>query len=151
MYKRQGFDGFPKRPKLFWSIPAPWFLENAEKVEQFVAGFSHLRGGISGQASIPDGWFDALLLDSATHAQPGGTGKVFDWQKAAPIAESVRQGGLKLVVAGGLTPINVAEAMGILNPWGVDVVSGVEARPGKKDPEKVRAFVSAVRKADEIA
>jgi phosphoribosylanthranilate isomerase len=60
----------------------------------------------------------------------------------------MRQGGVKLVIAGGLTPENVSEAIAILQPWGVDVVSGVEAKPGKKDPEKVRAFVRAVREAD---
>jgi phosphoribosylanthranilate isomerase len=60
----------------------------------------------------------------------------------------MRKNGLKLVVAGGLTPENVGEAIEILQPWGVDVVSGVEARPGKKDPEKVRAFVKAVRDFD---
>jgi phosphoribosylanthranilate isomerase len=63
----------------------------------------------------------------------------------------MRRGGLKLVVAGGLTPSNVEEAMQVLHPWGVDVVSVVEARPGKKDPEKVRAFVRAVREYDRKA
>jgi phosphoribosylanthranilate isomerase len=53
-----------------------------------------------------------------------------------------------IVVAGGLTPSNVRQAMSVFQPFGVDVVSGVESRPGKKDPKKVRAFVRAVREID---
>lgn len=90
---------------------------------------------------------DTIFLDSGTPQQPGGTGKAFDWAKAAPWVESVRK-RVNVVVAGGLTPGNVAEAMSILKPWGVDVSSGVEAKPGKKDPEKVRAFIAAVRQVD---
>ena len=97
--------------------------------------------------SLPEGLMDTFVLDSGDLRMPGGTGKKFDWEKAVPIAEGMRRAGLKLVVAGGLTPENVADAMRILQPWGVDVASGVEARPGKKDPEKVRAFVKAVRAA----
>ena len=92
----------------------------------------------------------AIFLDSGNLEQPGGTGKVFDWEKATPLAQEIKNFS-KLVVAGGLTPDNVAEAMRILKPWGVDVSSGVESRPGKKDPEKVRAFISAVRTADKRA
>ena len=93
----------------------------------------------------------AVVLDSGDLRTPGGTGKTFDWNKAIPIAEGMRQGGVKLVVAGGLTPENVAEAIRILKPWGVDVASGVEVSPGMKDPGKVRAFVNAVRAADKSA
>ena len=91
---------------------------------------------------------DTFVLDSGDLRQPGGTGKTFDWKVALPIAEAMRKGGVKLVVAGGLTPQNVGDAIEILKPWGVDVVSGVESTPGKKDPEKVRAFVRAVREID---
>jgi len=81
---------------------------------------------------------DAILIDSRTATAVGGTGIRFDWNAA----ESVFRGaGTRLVVAGGLTPLNVAEAVEKLRPWGVDVVSGVEAAPGRKDPEKVREFV----------
>jgi len=89
----------------------------------------------------------ALLLDSGTPSKQGGTGEVFDWRTSVQSVDEIRRFG-QLVLAGGLTPGNVAEAMGILKPWGVDVASGVEARPGKKDPEKVRAFVKAVRDTD---
>jgi phosphoribosylanthranilate isomerase len=90
----------------------------------------------------------AALVDSGNSENPGGTGVAFDWENWEGMARLMNRMGLKLVVAGGLTPKNVSEAMGILKPWGVDVASGVEARPGKKDPKKVRAFVKAVRDAD---
>ncbi len=91
----------------------------------------------------------ALLIDSVSAAEPGGTGKRFDWQKAQGMIEML---GLTMptIVAGGLTPENVADALALLHPWGVDVSSGVESKPGKKDPEKVRAFVSAVREAERL-
>src|SRR5256885_6736735 len=86
----------------------------------------------------------AIFLDSGTSEQPGGTGKAFDWQKAALLVEAMTKTA-NVVIAGGLNPANVAEAIRILKPWGVDVASGVEATPGKKDPKKVRAFIAAVR------
>jgi phosphoribosylanthranilate isomerase len=90
----------------------------------------------------------AFLLDSGSLTQHGGTGVPFDW-KASSSAAGVLRGLGKIAVAGGLTPSNVVEAMGILKPWGVDVVSGVEAQPGKKDPDKVQTFIAAVRQADQ--
>jgi phosphoribosylanthranilate isomerase len=92
----------------------------------------------------------AIFLDTGTKTQPGGTGRTFDWNAAAPAVRAFQQ-DFRIVVAGGLTPTNVHEAMRILKPWGVDVSTGVEAEPGKKDPEKVRAFIAAVRHADQKA
>jgi phosphoribosylanthranilate isomerase len=94
-----------------------------------------------------EGKFVALLLDSGNGQQPGGTGVPFDWNRAAATVAGLALRH-KVVIAGGLTSQNVGQAIGILKPWGVDVASGVEARPGKKDPEKVRAFVRAVRERD---
>lgn len=89
----------------------------------------------------------ALLLDSSSHSLPGGTGRPFDWTRVRGMVPGM--GTIcPTIVAGGLSPSNVGVAMTLLRPWGVDVASGVEARPGKKDPEKVRAFVSAVRQAE---
>jgi phosphoribosylanthranilate isomerase len=89
----------------------------------------------------------AVLLDSGTPQLPGGTGKTFDWKTAAARVDVIGK-NMNTIVAGGLNPDNVTEAIHILKPWGVDVVSGVEARPGKKDPGKVRAFINAVRNAE---
>jgi phosphoribosylanthranilate isomerase len=91
---------------------------------------------------------DGIFLDSGTLREPGGTGQVFDWEQSRSLVANLKQTA-KVVIAGGLTAENVQTAMRILDPWGVDVVSGVEARPGRKDPEKVRAFVTVVRDADQ--
>jgi phosphoribosylanthranilate isomerase len=82
----------------------------------------------------------ALLLDAAVKGSYGGTGAIADWNGAAELAKYY-----PLLLAGGLTPDNVAEAVRRVNPWGVDVASGVEARPGVKDPVKMKAFIQAVR------
>ena len=137
---------FPRLPKVFMALPAPFFMEDGEQVAQLVANFAQQQHREAGQPA--EGSFDTYFLDSGGSRQPGGTGQTFDWEAAKPAVDGMRKGGLKVAVAGGLTPENVGEAIGILRPWGVDVVSGVEARPGKKDPEKVRAFVKAVREFD---
>jgi phosphoribosylanthranilate isomerase len=89
----------------------------------------------------------AILLDSRSDGTPGGTGTTFDWESTRDIVQAISL-TVPVIVAGGLTPANVSEAMRLFQPFGVDVASGVEARPGKKDPEKVRAFVKAVREID---
>jgi phosphoribosylanthranilate isomerase len=89
---------------------------------------------------------DAVLIDSRTAKAAGGTGVAFDW-RAAQSSFLRRAPHLRLIVAGGLRPENVAEAIYTLQPWGVDVASGVEAEPGRKDPAKLKAFVAAVRRA----
>jgi phosphoribosylanthranilate isomerase len=144
-------SGFVRPPKLFLAFPATWIIANTPNLKKISARFSHLRRDSAEKYPAYDGLFDTFFLDSSTLEQPGGTGRTFDWDKAAGIAEEMQESGLKLVVAGGLTPENVTEAMRILKPWGVDVSSGVEARPGKKDPEKVRSFINAVREADKNA
>ncbi len=90
------------------------------------------------------GVISGVLLDSSTACKPGGTGEPFDWERVQPWAGVINSIS-KLIVAGGLYPGNVQDAIHVLHPWGVDVSSGVESEPGKKDARKVRAFIQAVR------
>jgi len=89
----------------------------------------------------------AILLDSRSDGTAGGTGTTFDWEAVRDMVQAMSL-VVPVIVAGGLTPANVSEAMRLFQPFGLDVASGVEAKPGKKDPEKVRAFVKAVREID---
>ena len=89
----------------------------------------------------------AFLVDTGISSKYGGTGQTFNWRTGQPSVELISRLG-QVIVAGGLNAGNVTEAVRILKPWGVDVSSGVEANPGKKDPHKIRAFVDAVRQAD---
>ncbi len=89
---------------------------------------------------------DAVLIDSRTAKAVGGTGVAFDW-RAAQNSFLHSAPHLRLIVAGGLNSKNVTDAIYTLQPWGVDVASGVEAEPGRKDPAKMKAFVNAVRAA----
>lgn len=98
--------------------------------------------GEAGDLARLDAWpVDAILLD-APAAGRGGAGKVFDWS----LARDARRmhATRRLVLAGGLGPHNVAAAIGAVDPWAVDVASGVESAPGIKDAAKVAAFVAAI-------
>jgi phosphoribosylanthranilate isomerase len=106
----------------------------------------HYQQGLETQlkAAQSEAAIDGVLVDSRTATLLGGTGQSYDWKAASrSFAESAA--GLRLIVAGGLNPGNVSEAIATLRPWGVDVASGVEAHPGKKDPAKVRAFLENAR------
>ena len=82
-----------------------------------------------------------ILLDSGS-----GSGKTFAWER---VRQHLVGRDARFIIAGGLTPENVGKTIHTFTPWGVDVVSGVEREPGRKDPEKLKAFVAAVRKAEE--
>jgi phosphoribosylanthranilate isomerase len=121
--------------------------------EHFGPGFRilqviHYQQGLETQLSAAksNASIDGILVDSRTATLLGGTGQRYDW-KAASRSFADSASGLRLIVAGGLNPGNVAEAIATLRPWGVDVVTGVEAHPSKKDPAKVRAFIENARMA----
>jgi phosphoribosylanthranilate isomerase len=104
------------------------------RVPFVIQGF---RAGDGAVARAHEWGADAILLDSANP----GSGQVFDWS----LAEAPTRA--RLILAGGLHPDNVADAIGSVRPWGVDVVSGVEAEPGRKDAVKLREFVASARAA----
>jgi len=92
-----------------------------------------------------DAWPDPVMLDSWSADQRGGTGQVWDWELARPLLAA-----RKVFIAGGLEPGNVGKVVSAFKPYGVDVSSGVEASVRVKDPDKVRAFVHAVRLAEAL-
>ena len=112
-------------------------------------GFKALRPTSAAEAEIEAEWYaelgprfgPQLLIDAYDPNEYGGTGKKADWNAAAGIARTCP----RLVLAGGLTPKNVGAAVEAVEPWAVDVSSGVEIEPGRKDPDKVRAFVSSAK------
>lgn len=87
---------------------------------------------------------DGILLDSGSTAARGGTGQTFDWNAALVTVQRIKQ-HLPVIIAGGLNPANVADAIYLFDPCGVDVVSGVEREIGKKDAARLHAFITAAR------
>jgi len=109
------------------------------------ASVSHQLRNLSEQGIV-----ERVLIDSKVALATGGTGISFDWDAARSVFENT-EGELRLILAGGLRPDNVTEAIRRLNPWGVDVSSGVEAVPGRKSPEKLAAFISNARNSKNSA
>jgi phosphoribosylanthranilate isomerase len=91
----------------------------------------------------PSFFTSTLVLDSALGGEFGGSGRTFPWQLARRFVEA--RSDLRLILAGGLTPENVAQAVDEVRPFGVDVTSGVESSPGRKDHARLRAFIEAAR------
>jgi phosphoribosylanthranilate isomerase len=144
------FDAAPELPAQLHQRLGP---------ELRILGVVHFSAGTGGQQTarmaehVRDPHVDAVLVDSRTGTAVGGTGVTFDWvearkalfQNAEAQSDEVKK---RRIAAGGLNPDNVAEAIAALRPWGVDVVSGVEATLGRKDKAKVREFVARARSVD---
>jgi phosphoribosylanthranilate isomerase len=90
-----------------------------------------------GKTTLPDNLPDLCLVDAYVKGKYGGAGHIADWEKAASIARDTQ-----IFLAGGLTPGNVVSAIRQVQPWGVDVASGVEIEPGVKDPQLMHTFIS---------
>ena len=130
------WHGFPKKGK-----PHAALFQTLEKE---LKGVAKVWTVVRLDREPAPAFVDALLLDSYSPGTPGGTGQTLDW----PVArEFVAASRTKVLLAGGLRPDNVAEAIRTVRPWGVDVSSGVEAQPGKKDLDAVRRFIEAARAA----
>jgi phosphoribosylanthranilate isomerase len=104
------------------------------KIEQYVAACAEQKAPLA-----------AVIIDAQQEGSYGGTGKTADWLAAAELRE--RLAGTPLILAGGLTPANVAAAVQAVQPFGVDTASGVESLPGQKDHTLVQQFVVASREA----
>lgn len=93
-------------------------------------------------SGLDGGRIDAYVADTYSKDLPGGTGKTGNWEAVRSLVQSTR---VPVLLAGGLNPGNVRSALRAVNPWGVDVSSGVEARPGKKNSNSVREFIQQCR------
>jgi phosphoribosylanthranilate isomerase len=116
------------------------------KLIPMIPGDALKGGGIMVRERVREKIF-AILIDAQVNGTSGGMGTKFDWEATHGMVQALSL-SVPVIVAGGLTGSNVGAAMKLFQPFGVDVASGVEARPGKKDPEKVRVFVRAVREMD---
>lgn len=109
-----------------------WHVTLKDNVGHLVRQIEHIAAA---------GITDRILIDSKVGAATGGTGVSFDWAAAQSVFASA-SAGMRLILAGGLKPDNLAQALAQLHPWGVDVASGVEESPGRKDPALVKRFIA---------
>ena len=127
---------------------------NGDETPEFCRKFSPLKiykafrvENLESLGALPGYRTDAWLLDSFVAGKPGGTGAKFNWD----LAIESKKLGRPIILAGGLTPENVADAIRKVQPFAVDVSSGVESSPGKKDHAKVRRFIEAAKAANHEA
>ena len=117
--------------------------ESPEYIQE-IKGVSCIKAFRVGKDFNPEilGHYDvtAFLLDTFDSSGYGGTGKTFNWELAVSCGRFGR-----IILAGGLTTDNIRDAIRTVRPWGIDVSSGVECRPGKKDPDKMKSFFNAVQ------
>jgi phosphoribosylanthranilate isomerase len=130
-------------PELLASLGNRFSIVRARRYDE--RGLPAVSDDISACLKTGGRTLKAVLLDAALAGQFGGTGHALDWRKLENYPASTR--GIPLILAGGLTPENVAEAIRIVRPQAVDVASGVESSPGKKDAAKMRDFVAAAQEA----
>src|SRR5207249_9666397 len=127
---------------------------HGDETPEFCRRFSPLKiykafrmANLESLRSLPGYRTDAWLLDSFVEGKPGGTGAKFNWD----LAVESKKLGRPIILAGGLTPENVADAVRKVRPFAVDVSSGVESSPGKKDHAKVRRFIAEAKAANDDA
>ncbi len=128
-------------------IQAVTYAVDANATEQAEAD-AHFEQTLKRVFAEPAVW--AVLIDAAKAGASGGLGIAFDWKRVGGMVQRAMAGRApkpRVILAGGLRPENIAQAIAEFQPWGVDVASGVEAAPGKKDPERLRAFVEIARRA----
>lgn len=115
------------------------------RVEDDAASAAALADDLNALANEPA--ITRVLIDAKVGKASGGTGRGFNWSAARAVLQTVRgaNGKMNVILAGGLHAENVSEAIQILEPWGVDVASGVEAAPGRKDPQRLERFIAAAR------
>ena len=121
-------------------------LKDPVRLRTTLPNVSLIRALTVKSVPLPEGasnGFDAVLLDSFAQGMSGGTGVVHDWNLSKRVKQSIHP--TPLILAGGLTPENVQEAIQTVQPYAVDVSTGVESHPGIKDPAKVKAFIRNVK------